>query len=96
MTPAETEQRLADAERELSELRIAVAELRAVLLLSLEAESPDEKEVLDHVKEVISERPPRDAVRGRPRLRSVPRCGDSAPDMDEALRRARAGGGGGR
>jgi hypothetical protein len=71
-------QRLADAERELSQLRVTVAELRTLV------------GVLMH-REVPLQDAPLPAARRRPSLRLVPAADSvTGQDMDEALRRVRA------
>ncbi|QFQ98576.1 hypothetical protein F9278_23140 [Streptomyces phaeolivaceus] len=92
MMQAETEQRLAAAEQELSQLRVQVAKLNVLVgvLLHRDAPAAADTEAVARALGVIREaEPPRE---GRPRLSLVPGAGSvSGRDLDEGLRRARVG-----
>lgn len=99
MTGANTEQRLQAAEAELTKLRIKVAELDILVGVLLHADATaaaDTKAVaLDRIKKALPtmrEASPRGRGEGRPRLRLVDGTGSvSGQDLDEGLRRVRAG-----
>ncbi|WP_435210743.1 hypothetical protein [Streptomyces sp. bgisy034] len=92
-----TEQRLAVAERQLSELRIEVAKLNVLVGVLLRADAPaaaDTESIAEAVGVIrrASRRPAR-----RPRLRLVDDVGSvDSQDLAEGLRRVRAGHGDGR
>ncbi|MGC9543596.1 hypothetical protein [Streptomyces sp. UG1] len=94
-----TEQRLAAAERQLSELRVQVAELDMLVQVLLCRDAPGNADT-DRIKKslkVMREASPRGRGAERPQLRLVSGadsvCGQ---DMDEGLRRVRAARGEGR
>lgn len=92
MSMTEMHRRLTDAERELSQLRVTVAELRTLVGVLMRRDAPLQEGPLPAV---VGQQPqPRDT---RPSLRLVP-AADSVTgrDMDEALRRVRAQRGEGR
>ncbi|MFE7980605.1 hypothetical protein ACFUZA_00240 [Streptomyces cellulosae] len=92
MTHTETEQRLAAAEQQLSDLRTTVAELRVLVGVLMQQAAPG----TGGAARAVDGRTPRRGE-GRPRLRLIPAQDSiSGQEMDEGLRRVRAARGGGR
>ncbi|KUO21474.1 hypothetical protein [Streptomyces dysideae] len=105
------EQRLAVAERQLSELRIEVAKLNVLVGVLMYRDAPEEAdtEAVARAVNVVKEARParlssredhllrRPRAKSRPRLRLVDDVGSvDGQDLEEGLRRVRAGRGDGR
>ncbi|MGW2126273.1 hypothetical protein [Streptomyces sp. NPDC001758] len=88
----QTEQRLAVAEQQLSELRVTVAELRTLVGVLMYRTAPAAEQI-----PAAGDRPVPRRGEGQPRLRLIPAQDSvSGQEMNEGLRRVRAGRGGAR
>jgi hypothetical protein len=98
MTQTEAQRRLAQVERELTRLKVHAAELDVLVRILLNQASPTPMGV-EGVKQSLNElrRAETGAGLARPHLRLVADAGSvSGQDLDEGLRRVRAGQGDGR
>ncbi|MEU2895232.1 hypothetical protein ABZ690_17890 [Streptomyces sp. NPDC006967] len=92
MTQTETEQRLAVAERQLSELRVTVAKLHTLVGVLMYRTAPAAEQI-----PAAADRPRPGRGEDRPKLRLIPAQDSvSGQEMNEGLRRVRAGRGGAR
>ncbi|KUO19674.1 hypothetical protein [Streptomyces dysideae] len=97
MTQTETEQRLAVAELQLTELRIEVAKLNVLVGVLMYRDAPEEADTEAVARAVNVVKEARPCRKNRPRLRLVDAEGSiGGRDLDEGLRRVRAGQGEGR
>ncbi|MDW8807435.1 hypothetical protein P1P68_22265 [Streptomyces scabiei] len=96
MTQADTERRLAVAERQVTELRVEVATLTALVGVLLHRDAPDhaDTEMVARAVGVVRESRPRSSTTAH--LRLVDDAGVDGRFLDEGLRRARTGRGEGR